>query len=133
LSNPNAFCEAEGSSTPAVCTYPQEINLFLGVIGFPAAENTAAFGAALADEYPLANFPDPFLSGDAPSSDEALAQSSNLGSLLPWEMNMKGTVECTRCHAHMESGWVADYTHGGIQRRIALFASSLHIIPHNCC
>jgi para-nitrobenzyl esterase len=74
LSNPNTFCEAEGSSTPAVCTYPQEINLFLGVIGFPAAENTAAFGAALADEYPLAKFPDPFLPGDAPSSDEALAQ-----------------------------------------------------------
>jgi para-nitrobenzyl esterase len=74
LSNPNTFCEAEGSSTPAVCTYPQEINLFLGVIGFPAAENTAAFGAAIADEYPLANFPDPFLPGDAPSSDEALAQ-----------------------------------------------------------
>jgi para-nitrobenzyl esterase len=74
LSNPNTFCAAEGSSTPAVCTYPQEINLFLGVIGFPAAENTAAFGAALADEYPLAKFPDPFLPGDAPSSDEALAQ-----------------------------------------------------------
>jgi para-nitrobenzyl esterase len=74
LSNPNTFCEAEGSSTPAVCTYPQEINLFLGVIGFPAAENTAAFGAALADEYPLAKFPDPFLPGDAPSSDEALAR-----------------------------------------------------------
>jgi para-nitrobenzyl esterase len=74
LSNPNTLCEAEGSSTPAVCTYPQEINLFLGVIGFPAAENTAAFGAALADEYPLAKFPDPFLPGDAPSSDEALAQ-----------------------------------------------------------
>jgi para-nitrobenzyl esterase len=73
LSNPNTFC-AEGSSTPAVCTYPQEINLFLGVIGFPAAENTAAFGAGLADAYPLANFPDPFLPGDAPSSDEALAQ-----------------------------------------------------------
>jgi para-nitrobenzyl esterase len=74
LSNPNTLCEAEGSSTPAVCTYPQEINLFLGVIGFPAAENTAAFGAALADEYPLAKFPDPFLPGDAPSSDEALAR-----------------------------------------------------------
>jgi para-nitrobenzyl esterase len=74
LKNPNTFCEAEGSSTPAVCTYPQEINLFLGAIGFPAAENTAAFGAALADEYPLAKFPDPFLPGDAPSSDEALAQ-----------------------------------------------------------
>ena len=74
LTNPNTFCEAEGSSTPAVCTYPQEINLFLGTIGFPAAENTAALGAALADEYPLANFPDPFLPGDASSSDEALAQ-----------------------------------------------------------
>jgi para-nitrobenzyl esterase len=73
LSNPNNFC-AEGSSTPVVCTYPQEINLFLGVIGFPAAENTAALGAALAEEYPLADFPDPFLPGDAPSSDEALAQ-----------------------------------------------------------
>src|SRR5271163_3147027 len=73
LSNPNAFC-AEGSSMPAVCTYPQEINLFLGMIGFPAADNTAAFGAGLADVYPLANFPDPFLPGNAPSSDEALAQ-----------------------------------------------------------
>ena len=72
LSNPNTFC-AEGG-TPAVCTYPQEINLFLGVVSFPAAENTAAFDALIADEYPLANFPDPFLPGHAPSSDEALAQ-----------------------------------------------------------
>ena len=74
LSNPNTFCEAEGSRTPAVCSYPQEINLFLGMIGFPAAENTPALGVALADEYPLTSFPDPFLPGDAPSSDEALAQ-----------------------------------------------------------
>jgi para-nitrobenzyl esterase len=73
LGNPNTFC-AEGSGTPAVCTYPQEINRFLGVVGFPAAENTAAFDALIADEYPLAKFPDPFLAGDAPSSDEALAQ-----------------------------------------------------------
>jgi para-nitrobenzyl esterase len=73
LSNPNTFC-ADGSSTPAICTYPQEINLFLGAIGFPAAENTATLDALIADEYPLANFPDPFLPGDAPSSDEALAQ-----------------------------------------------------------
>ena len=29
---------------------------------------------------------------------------------------MKGTVECTRCHTHMESGWVPDNTHAGLQR-----------------
>jgi para-nitrobenzyl esterase len=74
LSNPNTFCEAPGSSTPVECSYPQEINLFLGIIGFPAAENTPAFAAFVAAEYPLANFPDPFLPGNAPSSDEALAQ-----------------------------------------------------------
>src|SRR5580692_10041237 len=43
-------------------------------MGFRAAEKKEALGAGLADEYPLANFPDPFLPGDAPSSDEALAQ-----------------------------------------------------------
>ena len=48
LSKPNIFCEAEGSGTPAVCTYPQEINLFLGIIGFPAAENTPALAALIA-------------------------------------------------------------------------------------
>jgi para-nitrobenzyl esterase len=74
LSNPNTLCEAPGSSTPAVCTYPQEISLFLGLIGFPAAENTAALAALVASEYPRANFPDPFLAGNAPSSDEALSQ-----------------------------------------------------------
>ena len=74
LSNPNTLCAAEGSGAAAVCTYPQEINLVLGLIGFPAAENTAGLDAVLADEYPLAHFPDPFLPGDAPSSDEALAQ-----------------------------------------------------------
>src|ERR1700730_3515400 len=31
-------------------------------------------------------------------------------------MNMNRTVECTRCHAHMESGWVPDNTHTGLQR-----------------
>ena len=36
---------------------------------------------------------------------------------FPWEMNMEGTVECIRCHAHMESGWVPDNTDGGLQRQ----------------
>src|SRR5580692_10768448 len=43
-------------------------------MGFRAAEKKEALGAGLADEYPLANFPDPFLPNDAPSSDEALSQ-----------------------------------------------------------
>jgi hypothetical protein len=30
---------------------------------------------------------------------------------------MTGTVECTRCHAHMESGWVPDNAHSGLQRQ----------------
>jgi len=30
---------------------------------------------------------------------------------------MKGTVECIRCHVHMESGWVADNTHRGVERQ----------------
>jgi para-nitrobenzyl esterase len=68
LNNPNALCGGQ------ICAYPEEINLFLGLIGFPAAENTTALSAALAEEYPLANFPDPFLPNNAPSSDEALSQ-----------------------------------------------------------
>jgi para-nitrobenzyl esterase len=72
LGNPNALCAVNG--TPAVCTYPQEIGKFLGLIGFPAAANTADFDDLLAAAYPLANFPDPFLPDNAPSSDEALAQ-----------------------------------------------------------
>jgi hypothetical protein len=30
---------------------------------------------------------------------------------------MNGTVECTRCHARMESGWVPDNAHVGLQRQ----------------
>jgi para-nitrobenzyl esterase len=74
LSNPNTFCEPAGSGTPAICTYPQEINLYLGLVGLPAALNTSTFAAILGDVYPLAGFPDPFLPNDAPSSDEALSQ-----------------------------------------------------------
>jgi para-nitrobenzyl esterase len=73
LANPNTFC-ATPSGTPQTCTYPQEINLYLAELGLPAILNTPAFGAALAAEYPLANFPDPFLPNNAPTADEALGQ-----------------------------------------------------------
>src|SRR5450631_1688232 len=32
-------------------------------------------------------------------------------------MTMNETVQCIRCHAHMESGWVPDNNHGGLQRQ----------------
>jgi para-nitrobenzyl esterase len=71
----NSLCATPPfTGTPAVCTYPQEISLFLSGLGFPAAGNTATFDAEVAQEYPLNHFPDPFLTNDAPSSDEALSQ-----------------------------------------------------------
>jgi para-nitrobenzyl esterase len=75
LSMPNSFCATpQFTGTPAVCTYQQELNLYLAGLGIPAFVNTATFDSAIAAEYPLANFPDPFLAGNAPSADEALAQ-----------------------------------------------------------
>lgn len=69
LSNANAWC----GNTP--CTYAQEIGTVLNTIGVPAGVNTAAFDSHLAStDYPLANFPDPYLSASAPSADEGLAQ-----------------------------------------------------------
>ena len=70
LANPNTFC----STTPSVCTYTQEIGSYLKLNGVPAATNTPAFDNTLAGEYPLANFPDPFLPNNAPSADEGLSQ-----------------------------------------------------------
>jgi para-nitrobenzyl esterase len=72
LTNANEFCESNGQEED--CTYQQEISSFLTVLGIPSSVNTSSFDSALASEYPLANFPDPFLTNDAPSSDEALAQ-----------------------------------------------------------
>jgi para-nitrobenzyl esterase len=75
LSHPNAFCASpQNTGTPASCSYPQEINLFFAAFDIPAELNSSVFDALVADEYPLANFPDPFLTNDAPSSDEALSQ-----------------------------------------------------------
>jgi para-nitrobenzyl esterase len=67
LSNANSFCASGG--TNQTCTYPQEVGNFLGQFGFPAS-----FGAVIAADYPLSNFPDPYLANNAPSADEGLAQ-----------------------------------------------------------
>jgi len=75
LSNANSFCATpEGTGTPATCTYPQLIGLFLAELSSSPSVNSAAIDDALADVYPLANFPDPYLPGNAPSADEGLAQ-----------------------------------------------------------
>jgi para-nitrobenzyl esterase len=65
LTNANAFCGG------GPCTYPREIELFVGELGLPT---TPAFVNLLSREYPLRNFPDRYLPNNAPSSDEALAQ-----------------------------------------------------------
>ena len=75
LSVPNTYCATPpGTGTPATCTYDQEIGLYLAGLSGSSSANTPATNAALAALYPLANFPDPYLPNDAPSSDEALAQ-----------------------------------------------------------
>ena len=68
LHNANAFCGG------TACTYQQEINLFLAELGVSSTVNTATFDNTLAREYPLADFPDPFLPNNVPSADEALSQ-----------------------------------------------------------
>jgi para-nitrobenzyl esterase len=72
LANANSACASNGVNQ--ACTYAQEINVFLGRLGFPSAINDTAFDSQIATDYPLANFPDPYLANDAPSSDEGLAQ-----------------------------------------------------------
>jgi para-nitrobenzyl esterase len=72
LNNPNDLCAVNG--TPAVCSYPQEIAIYLPLINVPSEFLTPAFAAQLAATYPLADFPDPFLPNNAPDADEALSQ-----------------------------------------------------------
>lgn len=79
LTHANTFCATpQGTGTPVVCSYPQEIGLYLHTlalgVGFPTTDISPGFIAKVAEEYPLANFPDPFLPHDAPSADEALSQ-----------------------------------------------------------
>jgi para-nitrobenzyl esterase len=74
LTHPNTFCATPpGTGTPVACTYTLEINRFLAELGLTAAQNSASFDNLLAQEYPLANFPDPF-TGNSPNADEALSQ-----------------------------------------------------------
>jgi para-nitrobenzyl esterase len=79
LTHANTFCATPPiTGTPAVCSYPQEVGLYLGALsvglGFPTADISAGFVAEVLEEYPLPAFPDPFLSNNAPSADEALSQ-----------------------------------------------------------
>jgi para-nitrobenzyl esterase len=79
LTHANTFCATpEGTGTPVVCSYPQEVGLYLGALsvglGFPGADVSASFVEEILEEYPLPAFPDPFLPNDAPSADEALSQ-----------------------------------------------------------
>jgi para-nitrobenzyl esterase len=79
LTHANTFCATpQGTGAPVVCSYPQEVGLYLGglsvALGFPTADVSPGFVSEILDEYPLAHFPDPFLPHDAPSADEALSQ-----------------------------------------------------------
>ena len=79
LTHANTYCATpEGTGTPVVCSYPQEVGLYLGALsvglGFPTADVSASFVEEVLEEYPLSAFPDPFLPNSAPSADEALSQ-----------------------------------------------------------
>jgi para-nitrobenzyl esterase len=79
LTNANTFCSTpQGTGKAVVCTYPQEVGLYLGALsvglGFPTQDVSPSFVAQVLEEYPLPNFPDPFLPHNSPSADEALSQ-----------------------------------------------------------
>jgi para-nitrobenzyl esterase len=79
LTHLNTYCSTpQGTGAPVVCSYPQEVGLYLGALGVglgvPAADVSPGVVAEVLEEYPLRNFPDPFLPHDAPSADEALSQ-----------------------------------------------------------
>ncbi len=79
LAHANTYCATpQGIGAPVVCSYRQEVGLYLDALsvglGFPTADVSPSFVAEVLEEYPLPNFPDPFLAKDAPSADEALSQ-----------------------------------------------------------
>jgi para-nitrobenzyl esterase len=79
LTHANTYCSTpQTTGTPVICTYPEEVGLYVGALsvglGFPTADVSPSFVAEILKEYPLPNFPDPFLPKNAPSADEALSQ-----------------------------------------------------------
>ena len=79
LAHDNTYCATpQGTGAPVICSYPQEVGLYVGALsvglGFPTADVSPSLVAEVLEEYPLRNFPDPFLPNNAPSADEALAQ-----------------------------------------------------------
>jgi len=69
LANANSFCGGKK------CTYQLEIQLVLGADGLPPATNTTTFDKSLANsDYKLADFPDQYLAGNAPTADAGIAQ-----------------------------------------------------------
>jgi para-nitrobenzyl esterase len=79
LAHANTFCATpQGTGAPVICSYPQEVGLYLGALsvglGFPTADVSPGFVTTVLEEYRLPNFPDPFLPNNAPSADEALSQ-----------------------------------------------------------
>jgi len=68
LSNPNSIC----GGTP--CTYAQEVTYFLKGLAISSSVDAPGFQSSIAGDYPVANYPDPYLSGNAPSADAALSQ-----------------------------------------------------------
>jgi para-nitrobenzyl esterase len=73
LTHASAICPTS-SGAAGTCSYSQEVNLFLDGLWVPSTTVAAGFGTKVAAAYPLSNFPDPYLTGDKPSADEALAQ-----------------------------------------------------------
>jgi para-nitrobenzyl esterase len=79
LTHLNTYCATpQGTGTPVVCSYPQEVGLYLGALsvglGFPTADVSPSFVEDILEKYPLSAFSDPFLPDEAPSADEALSQ-----------------------------------------------------------
>jgi para-nitrobenzyl esterase len=69
LANANGTCASGGMNQ--ICSYSQEVSVFLRILGL---NQGSSFNSTIAADYPLASFPDRYLPANAPSSDAALSQ-----------------------------------------------------------